>query len=424
MSERYQAAAGKILLLQGPATIDLRAGRVEIVGYEHRAPARFRVPRGKKIPCEFLEAGEIVFDPESGRAGASWLPERTISPAWEAVVRRVIDEEMRKVLILGEMDTGKSFFATYLSNRLKAAGKLPGVLDCDLGQSDIGPSGALGLLITREPVLNLQDLPPTHMQFVGTHSPGQIIAQFLLGVFHLFRQGLAEADVVIVNTTGWVAGDGGRLTKAAKIELIDPDLIVLMQRGDEVEHLVLGIPPERVARLTVNLARTHTSQADRRSLREESICNHLCDVSRIQRVALDRVICKGSFFGTGKPIEPPECSVKLLWAERLAGYEGHLLIAAEPLTRREERDLAGELSHLGAVKICSIHELRGLQVGLCDAGGDCLAVGILYDIDFAARELLVIHPLESSERVRIVHFGLARYTMDLKEDGFLPPGRF
>ncbi len=59
------------------------------------------------------------------------------------------------ILILGKIDSGKSSFCTYLVNKLVSGKCRVAVLDGDLGQSDIGPSGTVGYGLTSKPVTRI-----------------------------------------------------------------------------------------------------------------------------------------------------------------------------------------------------------------------------------------------------------------------------
>ena len=118
------------------------------------------------------------------------------------------------VLLLGKIDSGKSSYCTYLVNKLVNGKCRVAVLDGDLGQSDIGPSGTVGYAITSKPVTELYDLKLQNAFFVGVTSPIMATAKTIEGLAAMKAEILRrQVDFVVVNTDGWVTGDIALSTK-------------------------------------------------------------------------------------------------------------------------------------------------------------------------------------------------------------------
>src|SRR5437773_5789241 len=103
----------------------------------------------------------------------------TVDPSWEMAVAQARDA--RVVLVIGETDTGKTSFTTYLANRLLAENLSVGVVDADLGQSDIGPPTTVGLGRLCPPVERLADAEVLGLYFVGSTSPQGHLLPTVLG---------------------------------------------------------------------------------------------------------------------------------------------------------------------------------------------------------------------------------------------------
>src|ERR671923_3342 len=117
------------------------------------------------------------------------------------------------------------------------------MLDADVGQKTVGPPATVTLKMVR----SAADLEPgslavaDELSFVGSTSPQGHLLPVVTGVAELHRKARDEgADLVVVDTSGLVAGIYGQILKYHKVELLQPDLVVGLQRGEELLPL-LGV---------------------------------------------------------------------------------------------------------------------------------------------------------------------------------------
>jgi polynucleotide 5'-hydroxyl-kinase GRC3/NOL9 len=146
-------------------------------------------------------------------------------------------------MLVGGLDTGKSTLARSIARAGVDAGLTAAILDADIGQSTVGPPTTVGLKLVRERA----DLEPETLAradaltFVGTTSPQGHLLPLVSGSRLLLDRARAEgAELVVVDTTGLVSGVFGQILKFHKIGLLRPDLVVGMERGEELEPL-LGV---------------------------------------------------------------------------------------------------------------------------------------------------------------------------------------
>ena len=112
------------------------------------------------------------------------------------------------------------------------------VIDADTGQSSIGPPTTISLGITEREVYSLQDIPLKDAYFIGLTSPAGLFQRSVAAATYLFNLAKSEkCDIILVDTTGWVTGDGVEL-KISKIHALNPDLIVCIQKNNELEQLI------------------------------------------------------------------------------------------------------------------------------------------------------------------------------------------
>lgn len=146
-------------------------------------------------------------------------------------------------LFVGGLDAGKSTLARAVAAYALTLGRSVAYLDADLGQKTVGPPGTVGMKLVRSTDdLTLERLGTADaISFVGSTSPQGHILPLVTGLARLRDRARAEgADLVIVDTSGMVSGIYGQLVKYHKVELLQPDLVVGLQRGEELEP-ILGV---------------------------------------------------------------------------------------------------------------------------------------------------------------------------------------
>ncbi len=412
--DKLELAEGEIYLLEGPQQLKVLEGEIEVVGANLEEGEELEIPRGKTIPVEG-RAKSVVQGNNLRQDKIEELEERTIPESWDELTDELNRNDYDCVLVAGEMDTGKTFFSTYLTNSLLANYEQVGVMDCDLGQSDIGPPGTIGLTKVAEPAVALDTVEWDELAFTGAHSPGLHLVPFLSGIRHLADQTLEDTDILIVDTTGWVQGDGGRTVKQGKIDMLDPDKIVLLQKDNELEHLVQTVSDARVKRVKVSDAVTPTPPSERKGLRERSMKSYM-EEREVKTLDLDKFGLERVYYDSGTPLQIE--AEEVLHAEKLSGWEGVLAVVDGKLSATAEE----KLSEYGQVKTVSPDIVEGVLVGFTTEDNVCIGLGIIESLDFEERKITVHTPLENPEDAYRIQFGSVRYKPDGTENGFIEPG--
>jgi polynucleotide 5'-hydroxyl-kinase GRC3/NOL9 len=160
----------------------------------------------------------------------------------EALVERAVSQK-RTVLLVGGLDTGKSTLSRMLLRAGVDAGRPSAFLDADVGQKTVGPPATISLKAVRA----VADLEPDALatadalSFVGSTSPQGHLLPVVTGVVALARRARDEgADFLVVDSGGLVSGISGQILKYHKVEMLRPDLVVGLQRGEELQPL-LGV---------------------------------------------------------------------------------------------------------------------------------------------------------------------------------------
>jgi len=113
--------------------------------------------------------------------------------------------------------------------------------------------------------------------------------------FRLLADRAREAPLLVVNTCGYVHGAGAVL-QSYSIEILRPDVIVALQKGDEIEPLLLAHRHRRILRLeTPPQVRTRPFE-ERRRHRLAAFRHHFrearCYAVPLRRFVLQRIFAK------------------------------------------------------------------------------------------------------------------------------------
>jgi polynucleotide 5'-hydroxyl-kinase GRC3/NOL9 len=157
-----------------------------------------------------------------------------------------VDTWEGSILLFGQVDAGKSTFGRYLFHRLLETHKSVAYLDADLGQQTIGPPATMGLALTDNTARdNGEDksFPASgrHLfQFVGSNTPRGHFLPLLLGMHKLQLAAVEKgATAIVINTSGFINPmHGAAVLKWAKVELLKPTLVVALQQEREMEPIL------------------------------------------------------------------------------------------------------------------------------------------------------------------------------------------
>lgn len=196
---------------------------------------------------------------------------------------RLVDRAAREahtVLFVGGLDAGKSTLARATAAFALHVGRTVAYLDADVAQKTVGPPATVGLKHVREPDdLTFERLAHADaLGFVGSTSPQDHLLP-MVGALSRLRDRANEegSNLVVVDTSGMVSGIWGQLVKYYKVDLLEPDLVVGLQRGEELDP-ILGVI-ERffgtdVVSLPVHPGVVSTSVEERMAQRERAMARY------------------------------------------------------------------------------------------------------------------------------------------------------
>jgi polynucleotide 5'-hydroxyl-kinase GRC3/NOL9 len=193
--------------------------------------------------------------------------------------------QARVSVVIGASDAGKTTFVATLACELASRGARVGVVDSDVGQSEIGPPTTVGLGEISGPVTHLSEAVPIAIQFVGLISPARGIRGVVEATRRMTERARAEGfDHILVDTSGLVTGWPGRLLKQQKLDAIDPDVVLVLEREDECAPIVTRFEGQlrpRVVRLPARGRVRSRSQTARRRHRAQALDGYLRDARTV-----------------------------------------------------------------------------------------------------------------------------------------------
>jgi polynucleotide 5'-hydroxyl-kinase GRC3/NOL9 len=278
-------------MVKGPATVTVD-GTCHVLGSDVSGRI-IKIRYGKALPFEpdghcrlriRLKKGGMVWRASPKEAGVSM---------WHDIARQVSTSDKKKVIVMlaGDVDTGKSTLSAYLANVIIEKGLKPCIIDGDIGQGDLAPPTCIGAGIITEQVTDLRDARASTFEFVGSTSPAGFELSVVKKLKSILERTRPTADVIIVNTDGYVR-DGGIQYKLAIAKQLQPDLLVCL--GNPVLLSAFKAGPWQVlrARAAAPISKT---RYERTSRRLEQFLRHIgsgsfdADLHRVKFVYMDRI---------------------------------------------------------------------------------------------------------------------------------------
>jgi polynucleotide 5'-hydroxyl-kinase GRC3/NOL9 len=347
---------------------------------------------------------------------------------WERSLDQIVGQP-GVVVVVGAADSGKTSFCAILANRAVRAGIPTAVVDCDMGQSEIGPPGTIGLGLVESEIASLADLKPRAMYFIGTTNPVQHLLPTITGCSLMTEKAKSLGrELIIVDTTGLVQGLLGRRLKTSKIQLLKPRHIVALQKGKETEHFLRFFDTWTdctVHRLSPS-PHVHVKSAAIRTQRRGVRFYEYFSDARIHQLSLAGLSTSGTWLKTGDALEPKflkfaegALDTAVFHGEIFPG--GVYLVTGGDYNKRGVIQLQEQFKTSGLV-IVSASKYVNLLVGLIDDHLELLALGIIKSIDFRAGTISILTPLKSVSPVKSISFGDLKVRPNGSEIARLRPG--
>ena len=412
---------GKTLLVDGPASITVVSGVAEVFGSTVESKGKVVIREGKRLPFTAKETANLEIS-LGENASIQEIDGNTIPPSWIEAYEQLLNFQNKPVaaMVLGTVDSGKTSFCTYLTNRLLQEKQKVAILDGDLGQSDIGPPCTVAYTFLTKPVTDLFNLEAKNAFFIGFTSPSTAINKVIEGLSSLKREVLeGNPDFIVINTDGWVEGEDAINYKVQLVKELNPDIIFCIQQKDELAPLINSL--EGFQKIVVESPPTikQRSREKRRSLRELGYIKYLKN-AKVQSLPISWLKIEGNeFLGLGITHENTKQAKRV--------YD---LLGMKPLHFAELKDrvclVIGRGRWISNEKLIKMEETLGKKIALLRKGEEegllvalynndrkFLGIGVLREIDYSRKTLKIFTPV--SEGISIVALGRIKLDKNLKE---------
>jgi polynucleotide 5'-hydroxyl-kinase GRC3/NOL9 len=296
-----------------------------------------------------------------------------IAPKQWFALLDVLEKEKGIAIILGATDTGKTTLAKFLISNLCKRDLKVALVDADIGQSFLGPPTTIGFSIFKsDPTWELI-LSPPEIFFVGSTTPEGCFPIHLKGVKRMSDKASSSgADVIIVDTTGFILGEAGKELKIRKIDLLSPRFLIALQKESEIEPLLelyQGNSLYKILRLTLSEQVKPRTLEERRVYRTNKFQDYFKQAV-IRELGTDEVQMEGEV------LDPNGDTLPLDWALRI----------------------------------------NGLLIGLKDTHDETQALGVIRNYSEEKKVLRVLTPLREIQEVKTIQLSSHKFIPIYEEE--------
>jgi polynucleotide 5'-hydroxyl-kinase GRC3/NOL9 len=373
------------LKVYGPMNIHVKKGVIDVLGKIFAENSRVIVHKTKTYIIRALEDSEL--DMLMGEE-ASYQPLDEDDPylVKYALAQEIASSHGGLIVLVGGTDSGKSSFATLLSNLVLRKSGSPVIIDGDVGQSNLGPPGFVSAGRVAEPVLWAGEVKPEKLRFIGDVKPHGNIWKIISSVKELAAEFIkAGSTHIIVDTDGWIRDEKGLRYKVSLISTLNPNYIVVF--GTELSPYFRKFSSQgvKVFEFKISSTRKVRSREERRILRSMKYREYLYDAP-IVKLGFENLIINGLPILEGIPVELSRVDKFVEGKITYASLLPDKLCLAGTIRRVEEDGLKKEF---GVAKISVFEPGAEKNLYAAVSNGDFEYPALIDKIDFQGRKIII-----------------------------------
>jgi polynucleotide 5'-hydroxyl-kinase GRC3/NOL9 len=198
----------------------------------------------------------------------------SMSQDWtEEITKQILSRDLLQqgtCLVLGSADTGKTALVESIANHVALSQPI-GVVDADIGQSHIGPPTTVGWTIADQLRKDFSQPPIGGISFVGDIAPTGHLLQLTAAILQSVRQSSKLANVIIIDTPGFIYGSAASALWWTMQRILQPELILAVERNDELSDILGGLQyhNSKLERIKCPLQLPTKSPQERRKYRQK-----------------------------------------------------------------------------------------------------------------------------------------------------------
>ncbi len=404
-----------LIRITGPAKIQVKKGTVYLLGLKLAKGKSITVGVGRTLALKAMENSELelLLGPAGKAEPAD--PREEVLDNWIRAAEMLSREGV--IVVLGETDSGKSTFSTFIINTALEKGLKVAFIDTDLGQKDVGYPGTVTLTFPKQPLTWIRSLQPHSSKFIGSITPYNAEECVIASTLKLLREARDKADLIVVNTDGWVIDEKAIKYKTSLVSVINPDNIVVMEGFGQTRFLSKTLEKMRYKVFNVPSppSRPLKTRNQRKFNRETAFASMLLSA---QRININIKACPILNIPIGLGERYLEAELKIERLLNSPAYVEHLHNIATVITIKESqaellKQMRGELCRLlkvAMLSITSLEALKNLYVGLHDKQRNLIGLGIIETLDLEKGQLLARTNIRDPSQICYILAGSIKIT--------------
>jgi len=238
--------------------VELKSGHAEIFGTEMVVNTKYQFTTGAKIAvftfqgCAVQVQGKMEVDPYTSKETPMMMYLNTHAALEQLRLKAEKDSVRGPIcMLVGPTDVGKSTVCRLLLNYAVRLGRRPIFADLDVGQGSIAVPGSVGAMLVERPASVEEGFSQNSplVYHYGHKTPGHnpiLYNQLVSRLADVVRERLAvnrkaEVSGVVINTCGWIRGEGYNQIKHIA-QAFEVDVIIVLDQERVYNDLVRDMP--------------------------------------------------------------------------------------------------------------------------------------------------------------------------------------
>ncbi len=424
MKKTIDINPNQTFLVKGPAKIGVIKGEISILGNTLGKEENIVITMGKALPIKTVS--ETVLEIYIDNDEAIEPLEEPFPKEWADATKIFDDLEVPTIIpILGDVDSGKTSLTAFLANTASKNGFKVAIVDADVGQSSIGQPCFVSMGFIEKTVSALSEVKLKGAYFVGSNTPSRLLHRAIAGMEIMVKKALENnAEIVLIDTSGWVYGRSARELKTSFILMLHPRILIALQRGNEIEHLLVPFEKSSVKIIRLPAPKTYKRSREKRKFLREILYRKNLEGGQEITLSLEKIGLRYTLLGSGSQIKPEkfeEIKHTLGYSPVYMEESADLLYIVLPdkeikITKEITKYLGNQLGKT-EVYLAQKRDFENVLVAFQDEKNDHIGTGIIKKVDFEKREI-TFYTSTDKEKIRFVQFGLIKVSEDGEELGY------